>query len=91
MQKARNPKSEAVSQARQSLTRILAREDCYDLPALAVRGRDLQALGLEGPAIGQMLAWLLDQAIERPELNRRESLLALAKQRKDGTHAGKQV
>lgn len=91
LQKARNPKSEAVSQARQSLTRILAREDCYDLPALAVRGRDLQALGLEGPAIGQTLAWLLDQAIERPELNRRESLLALAKQRKDGTHAGKQV
>ena len=75
--------------AREGLARVLARGDCCSLSSLALGGRDLQALGLKGPAVGQTLTWLLDQVIKRPELNRREDLLALAKERKDEDNAGK--
>lgn len=84
-------RQEAACQARQALARILARGDCCSLSALAVCGRDLQALGLKGPALGQTLTWLLEQVMERPALNRRETLLALANQRKEKDHAGKQI
>ena len=71
------------------MARVLARGDCCSLSSLALGGRDLQALGLKGPAVGQTLTWLLNQVIKRPELNRREDLLALAKERKDEDNAGK--
>lgn len=42
---------------------------------LAVNGTDLQQEGLEGPQIGQALAWLLDLVLARPEANKRSLLL----------------
>jgi len=46
---------------------------------LAIGGRDLIALGMDpGPAMGQVLQTLLDEVIEDPELNTRETLLARA-------------
>ena len=47
---------------------------------LAVRGADLQALGAAGPRIGELLAALLDRVLEDPALNRRDTLLALARE-----------
>jgi tRNA nucleotidyltransferase (CCA-adding enzyme) len=50
----------------------LARSD------LAITGSDLEALGISGPRIGQVLAMLLDRVIEDPRLNIRDRLLSLA-------------
>ena len=50
------------------------------LTDLALTGRDLCALGLEGKEIGTVLSALLTLAMEDPTLNRRETLLSLAKQ-----------
>jgi tRNA nucleotidyltransferase (CCA-adding enzyme) len=47
---------------------------------LAVRGGDLQAIGVgAGPRMGRLLDELLERVLERPELNTREQLLALAR------------
>ena len=46
------------------------------LKELAVNGRDLAALGLKGPAIGQTLEHLWNEAVLNPRLNSREALLA---------------
>ena len=43
---------------------------------LALNGRDLVAMGLKpGPRFGRILAALMDQVLEDPALNRRESLI----------------
>lgn len=47
---------------------------------LAIDGGDLLALGLTGPAVGRMLDRLLDKVLDDPGANRRENLLALARE-----------
>jgi tRNA nucleotidyltransferase (CCA-adding enzyme) len=46
---------------------------------LAIGGSDLQALGMKGPRIGEILATLLDLVLEDPGKNSRETLVALAR------------
>ena len=53
--------------------------DPWRMEDLALRGRDLRELGLEGAEIGAALARLRAHVLERPEDNRREILLALAR------------
>jgi tRNA nucleotidyltransferase (CCA-adding enzyme) len=54
----------------------------HRLADLAVDGTDLIALGYRpGPALGQTLAQLLDEVVDDPSLNRRETLLARAEAR----------
>ncbi len=61
----------------------VSRDAALGPSALAVNGEDLMAeLGLRpGPRIGQLLAALVDDVIDDPVLNRRETLLALARRR----------
>ncbi len=47
---------------------------------LAVRGNELTEVGIEGKAVGETLRALLCAVIDDPELNRKEALLALAKE-----------
>jgi tRNA nucleotidyltransferase (CCA-adding enzyme) len=55
------------------------REGVYRLTDLALNGDDLVELGYrEGPELGAALARLLDDVIDEPALNRRETLLARA-------------
>ena len=57
----------------------------HRLADLAVDGTDLIELGYRpGPALGQTLAELLDEVVEDPSLNRRETLLARAEARLAG-------
>ena len=44
---------------------------------LAVTGKDLLALGIEGRAIGAMLSYLLETVMVDPSYNNKEALLAL--------------
>ena len=57
---------------------VLKSGECFSLRQLAVTGEDLTALGLKGRAVGEMLDFLLDYAIDYPDNNRRELLLSLA-------------
>jgi tRNA nucleotidyltransferase (CCA-adding enzyme) len=53
----------------------------HRLSDLAVDGADLIEIGYRpGPELGQTLAGLLDAVVEQPSLNRRETLLARAKE-----------
>ena len=57
---------------------ILKSGECFSLKHLAVTGDDLLELGLRGPALGEMLSFLLDYVMEYPERNKKELLLQLA-------------
>lgn len=58
---------------------VLNSGECFSMKHLAVTGDDLLALGLRGPALGNMLQFLLDYVMEFPDNNRRELLLSLAR------------
>ncbi len=62
-----------------SLEELLAGQPCFARSHLAVSGKDLLALGLQGPAIGAALDNLLEAVIEGVLPNRREELLEWAK------------
>jgi tRNA nucleotidyltransferase/poly(A) polymerase len=50
-----------------------------DISDLAVSGTDVQALGIQGRAVGDALEKLRATVIERPELNRRDELIGILK------------
>ena len=57
------------------LEEIRQEDACLTVKDLKVNGRDLMALGLKGPKIGQTLATLLDQVLEENLENDKEALL----------------
>ena len=60
---------------------LLAKDACFSLKQLAVNGRDMAALGLQGPAIGQALQALLEAVMDGETDNDRAALLTLAKEK----------
>lgn len=67
-----------IDRAEAILDDLLARQSCFSLRELAVRGNDLTALGLRGPAVGEALQKLLDAVMDGSVPNERPALLALA-------------
>lgn len=63
------------------LEKILERNDCLTLKTLAVKGKDLQQVGICGKEIGKVLSFLLDMVHKEPEKNKKQILLAAAKQK----------
>ncbi|HEY8259094.1 MAG TPA: CCA tRNA nucleotidyltransferase [Gemmatimonadales bacterium] len=59
--------------------RIRERADPLARGDLAISGSDLQSIGMQGPRVGEVLSLLLDQVLEEPSRNTRESLLAIAR------------
>ncbi len=57
------------------ITQLEAENACLQVTDLAIGGRELLALGLEGPAIGQALQGLLAKVLEGSLPNSREALL----------------
>lgn len=54
---------------------ILERKEAYDIRHLDINGKDLIDLGFkQGPIIGKILEYLLEQVMEKPELNKKEIL-----------------
>lgn len=77
----RAPAPDLVQRARMARA-VLRTRPALDTGDLAIGGADLKALGMRpGPEFGQVLRELLDEVIERPELNRRDTLLEMAKER----------
>lgn len=61
---------------------VLDRGECVNLREMDINGNDLIALGMKpGRQIGELLAYLLEQVLDRPELNDKDLLLDLARAR----------
>ncbi len=65
-----------------AMAEIRRRGDPLTRTDLAIRGTDLQELGIQGSRIGQTLAVLLDRVLDEPTLNTRELLLAIARDKR---------
>ena len=68
-----------IDTAEEILDRLIAEDACFSLKQLAVNGRDMMQLGLQGPAIGKMLESLLDAVVNGDLPNEREVLLDAAR------------
>lgn len=64
-----------LDKAEAILDRLLAEDACFSLKQLAVRGGDLLALGLSGPAVGRALEDLLEKVMDGALPNERDALL----------------
>jgi len=73
-------RQEIIGQLEALLDLTLAQDACFSLKQLAVKGGDLTAMGLSGPAVGQMLRRLLDEVLEERLPNDRGALLDYARQ-----------
>ena len=64
---------------RERISRILESDAAFKIKDLAITGEDvMKVLGMEeGPEVGAILRKLFDIVLEHPELNSRESLIAL--------------
>ncbi len=71
-----------LEEARRLYQGILDRGECVNLKELNVNGNDLIAMGMKpGRQVGEVLAYLLEQVLENPELNHRDTLLEMARAR----------
>ena len=68
-----------IDRAEEILNTLLEKQACFSLRDLAVNGRDLTALGLRGPAIGQTLNALQAQVMDGALPNQRDALLNAAR------------
>lgn len=74
-------KSAVLAKTRELYREVVARGDCVSLKQLAVNGKDIIGIGATpGRQLGDILDQLLQQVLDKPELNEREILLSLAKQ-----------
>ncbi|WNX86664.1 HD domain-containing protein [Agathobaculum sp. NTUH-O15-33] len=71
----------ALLETERLLENVLAAEACFSLRQLAVKGNDMIALGLAGPAVGDMLDALLGAVIDGFVPNERNALLFWARDR----------
>jgi tRNA nucleotidyltransferase (CCA-adding enzyme) len=81
---AKNPehtleKFERLAIARRLYQEIIEKEECVSLKELHINGKDLIAAGLKpGRELGEVLNQLLAAVLEDPQLNQKETLLAMA-------------
>jgi tRNA nucleotidyltransferase (CCA-adding enzyme) len=80
--KAAAPSPQSVASAYRRALRIAYR-DPIEVADLAIGGRDLEKLGLRGPAVGSMLRRLVEAVISEPAMNTADSLVRLARELRD--------
>lgn len=68
------------------LEKVLTEQQCFSLAQLAVNGRDMMALGLNGKEIGTMLDDLLTAVVEEQLPNEKDVLLSAAKENMEKAH-----
>lgn len=77
--KIKSALGEDVSGIPERVEAIKARGDCLYIRQLAVDGRDLGEMGISGKDVGNTLDKLLDAVLDNPELNTKDSLMAMIK------------
>ncbi|MBQ4060299.1 MAG: CCA tRNA nucleotidyltransferase [Lachnospiraceae bacterium] len=61
---------------------VMEQQQCLSLKDLAVGGKDLIGMGMKpGKELGEMLAYLLEVVLEEPEMNTKDALCELVKER----------
>lgn len=79
----REEKEAILSGTKQLFAKILEEQNCLSVKQLAVGGTDLIEAGVpQGKEVGEMLHWLLDQVLEKPSLNTKETLMDLVKEKR---------
>ncbi len=80
----REEKNEKLELVRLAYEEVQEKNQCVSLKTLAITGRDLiTEAGMQaGPELGRVLEKLLDEVIENPEFNQKETLLTLAEKYK---------
>jgi len=70
---------ESLDPLRRRIARVLADKEAFKLKDLAIGGNELASLGVpKGPAMGRILAELLETVLDDPEQNTREKLMEIA-------------
>lgn len=69
-----------IDESEALLQEVLDEQPCFTLHQLAVNGRDMMVLGLQGKAIGEMLQTLLQKVWDGTLPNEREALLRWAEE-----------
>ncbi|MCR4843054.1 MAG: CCA tRNA nucleotidyltransferase [Eubacterium sp.] len=77
----REEKLSALEQYMDAYRAVIEDEQCVKVKDLKIGGKDLMDMGVpSGPRIGEILNVLLEAVIEEPELNDRQTLLAVAEE-----------
>ena len=71
-----------IDESERLLSKVLREKSCFTLQQLAVDGRDMMALGLQGREIGAMLQTLLQAVLDGELPNERDVLLRRAEEEK---------
>jgi len=69
---------EGYDAMRRQILALAEENPCVTRGQLAINGKDLMELGLQGPALGRMLDCLLEEVLEGRVENKRESLIQCA-------------
>jgi putative nucleotidyltransferase with HDIG domain len=76
-----NPQDGSVDLMSQHIQHVREAREPTNLKALAINGHDLIQAGMTpGSQMGHVLNWLMEQVLENPALNDRETLLAMVAQ-----------
>lgn len=74
-------RQQLIDQWEALMNMVIAQGSCFSLSQLAIRGGDLTALGLRGPAVGELLRELLELVIEEKLPNDREMLMTYVREK----------
>ena len=77
-------KEQVLNETKRLFQEIIEEKNCLSIKELKINGKDLMDMGVpQGKEIGEILSWLLDQVLEQPVLNERETLTAMVKEKRD--------
>ena len=77
-------KEQVLNETKRLFEEIIEEKNCLSIKELKINGKDLMNMGVpQGKEIGEILSWLLDQVLEQPELNERETLTELVREKRD--------
>ena len=77
-------KEQVLNETKRLFEEIIEEKNCLSIKELKINGKDLMDMGVpQGKEIGEILSWLLDQVLEQPVLNERETLTAMVKEKRN--------
>lgn len=79
----RETKEFILSETKRLFEEIRNENECLSIGDLEVNGSDLIKAGMaQGKELGNMLSWLLEQVLEQPSLNTKDTLMRLVKEKR---------
>ncbi len=79
--KLTSPRLEIYEKYEEIYNNIISGNEAFSVKNLKINGKDLINLGFKGKEIGDTLNFLLDLVIDNPELNEKENLINIVKER----------